>query len=68
MAKAQPAPHVALLKALQEAGIVDDPTVVQRVVIDIRRGDFPRVYIERLGDERLVTVIEALSSVEVERG
>jgi hypothetical protein len=53
-----------LVGALRAAGIVDDST--RRVVIDISVGQPPVVYVEKYGDERLIAVVEALSSVAVE--
>lgn len=65
MAKAIVGATSGLLTALRAAGIVDDPAMVRRVVIDIKAGHVPTVYVERYGDEQLVKVIEALSTVEV---
>lgn len=45
-----------------------DLNTVRRVVIDIKSGDIPVVYTELYGDEsKLLTVIEAMSSVDIER-
>lgn len=54
---------VSLIGALRDAGIADSNT--RRVVIDIRAGHIPVVYVERFGDQELVQVIEAMSSVDV---
>lgn len=50
--------------ALRDAGLADDHTT--RVVIDIKAGSLPVVHIERLGDERLVQVVDALDGAEIE--
>lgn len=52
-----------LMEALRAAGLADDNT--RRVVIDIQTNHPPVVYIERHGDDRLIQVVEALSSVEI---
>ncbi len=54
-----------LFDALKSAGLADNDT--RRVVIDIKAGEMPVVYVEQFGDERLINVVEALSSVEIER-
>lgn len=52
-----------LIEALRKAGIADDDT--RRVVIDIQAGNFPVIYVERYGDDRLISIVEALAAVEV---
>jgi hypothetical protein len=54
-----------LFDALKGAGLADDDT--RRVVIDIKAGDIPVVYVEKYGDKSLINVVEALTSVEIER-
>lgn len=38
-----------LWTALVTAGLIDDPSDVARVLIDIRAHDIPRVYVEKFG-------------------
>jgi hypothetical protein len=52
-----------LLDALRAAGIADDTT--RRVVIDLKVNALPVVYIERLGDEQLLKVVEAVGTIEI---
>ena len=60
--------HNAELIAAIERALGINADVVRRVVIDIRAGDLPIVYTELFGDETgLLNVVEALSSVEIER-
>lgn len=65
MAKALPAQSPALLDALGALGI-DVPNTA-RVVIDIKSGQIPMVWVQLFGDERLVTVVESLGSIDIER-
>lgn len=51
-------------QALIAAGIADENT--RRVVIDLEVGNFPLVYIERFGDDKLISVVQTLKGVEVE--
>ncbi|HEY5396209.1 MAG TPA: hypothetical protein VIL16_12510 [Trebonia sp.] len=44
----------AFAKALEEAGVVTDLNTVQRIVIDINGWDAVHVYVERIGDSRLL--------------
>lgn len=55
----------SVFAALEAAGLAGLDT--RRVVIDITAGEVIRVYIERYGDESILRVIEATSSVKVER-
>ena len=48
-----------LIDALTEAGIANDLTT--RVIIDIRANEVPVIYIERLGDTRLLEVVPVLA-------
>lgn len=45
---------IAFAKALEEAGVISDLSSITRVVIDIQMGDTARVYVERIGDGRLL--------------
>ncbi len=44
----------AFAKALEEAGVISDLNSITRIVIDIQPGDAARVYVERIGDKRLL--------------
>lgn len=55
-----------LLDALREAGLADDHT--RRVVIDITTGEIPVIYTEKFGDENLIKVIDAVTTVEIKKG
>lgn len=75
MANGQPSKKIAsnypasnyppLIEALRGLGV--DPDQTRRVVIDIVGGSAPVVYVELYGDDTVVSVVEALSSVEIER-
>jgi hypothetical protein len=55
-----------LIAALREClGL--DMNMTRRVVIDIESGKAPVIYVELLTDKTVINVIEALSSVEIER-
>jgi hypothetical protein len=51
--------------ALIAAGIITADEGVRRVVIDAQVGYAVVVYIERLGDERLLSVAQTLEGVEI---
>lgn len=64
MAKSTVLP-AALIDAMREAGIpVDD---CRRVVIDIKSGDVPMIYIEQYGSETVLNIVRALTEVTIER-
>lgn len=46
-----------VFKALQDAGIFHVDERVTRVVIDLKIGEAPLLYVERFGDARLVDVL-----------
>lgn len=49
------------MDALVRARVIQDPSIVRRVVIDIQVGEAPKVYVERYGEaHRLVDVIESV--------
>ena len=45
---------VAFAKALEEAGVISDLDSITRIVIDIQPGDAAHVYVERIGEKRLL--------------
>jgi len=45
---------VAFARALEKAGVISDLDSITRVVIDIQPDDTARVYVERIGDSRLL--------------
>ena len=59
-----------LVPALVAAGILppgDGGDEVARVLIDLKAGKRPVVYIERHGDERLIRLVEGMHGIEVVR-
>lgn len=52
-----------LLDALREAGIAPERT--RRVVVDMHMGQPPIIYIERYGDQSLLSLVRALDGVKV---
>jgi hypothetical protein len=63
---AKPITSEQLLGALNAAGIVRADERVRRVVIDVQMQSVPVVYVERFGDERLLSVIQTLGGVEID--
>jgi hypothetical protein len=55
----------ALMGAIEALGA--DPNTTVRVVVDIQAGQPPIVYIEQIGDERVIDIVQALNGVEIER-
>lgn len=55
-------PHKALIKALMAAGVIGDPTNVARVVIDIRGGRSPEIYVRQYvpSNDQMQAVIDAV--------
>jgi hypothetical protein len=57
-------PNDKIIAALVAAGFIDDPKMIQRVLIDIQYGDSPKVYVQRFtnasGDD-VANVIAALA-------
>lgn len=51
--------------ALVEAGILHEPGRIHRVVIDARAGEVVRLYVERIGDDRLLNVALTLDGVQI---
>jgi len=56
------------LRALDAAGVIQQGDHVRRVVIDAELDQPVKVYVERWGDDRLLTVVPALTSVQVDDG
>jgi hypothetical protein len=52
-------------QALAEAGIIDDLSLVRRIVIDAEAGHAVRMHVEYYGDERLLRVAQALDGIEI---
>lgn len=52
-------------EALESAGVVSGIDSVERVVIDIRAGQFVEVYVQRTGDERLLGIVPMLADAQV---
>ncbi len=50
---------------LEKAGVITDRQMITRIVIDLRGGCEPRIYVERLGDERLIDIAAMLAGAEV---
>ena len=57
-----------MFDALTEAGIIRKGDYVRRVVIDIHVERAVVVYVERIGDERLLDVVRQLDGVEIRAG
>ncbi|SRR6266851_6294814 len=57
-----------LFLALKKAGIIADADHCRRVVIDVQVGHAVMVYVERIGDERLLDVAVTLEGIAVEHG
>jgi hypothetical protein len=53
------------LKALAEVGVIDEDDYIHRVVVDAKVGNWIRVYVERVGDDRLLEVTQTLHGVEI---
>jgi hypothetical protein len=63
--KAQLGGNRALMAAVEALGI--DPNTTVRVVIDIQAGQWPVVYTQQISDESVISVVQALNGVEIER-
>ena len=48
-------------QALEAAGVVSDLSTIERIVIDVTASDFVKVYVKRIGDERLINLAELLT-------
>lgn len=49
-----------LEKAIQDSGIADGNTT--RVIIDMQAGHFPQIWVQKVGDEKLLNLIEIISN------
>lgn len=56
-----------MFAALRDAGLLPEHDSVQRVVIDIRVGDAVVVHVQRVADERLLSVVPTLDGMEISR-
>lgn len=54
-----------VIDALLASGVIRAEDNVTRVVIDIKVGDLPVIYVERFADNRLLEVIPSLTGVEI---
>jgi hypothetical protein len=57
----------AVLEALLEAGIIHADDRVRRVVIDLQISGAAIMYVERFGDERLLSLVQTLDGIEIRR-
>lgn len=56
-------PDRALIDALIKAGIITDPKMVNRIIIDIQGGRVPEVHVQLYGDnDGLVAVVDAIAA------
>jgi hypothetical protein len=53
----------AFAKALADAGVVEDLDSIERIVIDVQAHDFVRVYVQRVGDERIAVAAGILGTL-----
>lgn len=56
-----------IMQAWADAGIVDDIDTIQRFVVDLQCGHIPIIYIQRIGDDRLLSVAVTLEGIEISR-
>lgn len=49
-----------LVDELVKHGILDNPDTITRVTIDIPAQELPRIYVERVGDKRLLHIVPAI--------
>lgn len=61
----KPIAGAQFLSALRSAGVIGDDDLVRRVVIDADMDNVVQVYVERVGDERLLSVATTLKGVEI---
>ncbi len=52
-------------KELVAAGVFREDEFVRRVIIDIKQGDAVKLYVERIGDERLLDIARSLLRIEI---
>lgn len=54
-------------KALIEAGVIEGPIDrVRRIVIDLKAGDLPVIYVEYEASEHILDVMPVLTGIEVQ--
>lgn len=58
----------SIFKALIAAGVIDEGERITRIVIDVQVRNVPVLHIRRLGDSRLLEVVETLAGIEVHDG
>ena len=51
--------------ALADAGIIDEPGSISRIVLDAKAGEPLRFYVEHFGDERWLNVALTLDGIEI---
>jgi hypothetical protein len=54
-------PGQVFARALEAAGIIEDLDAIERIVIDVRGGEPVRLYVQRLGDDRLPSIAAILA-------
>lgn len=54
-----------IIDKLIELGIADNRT--QRVIIDIQIDGIPRIHVQKIGDTRLLELVEMMPKVEIRR-
>jgi hypothetical protein len=55
-------------RALVDADVFREDEKIRRIVIDAQAGDAVVMYVERLGDERLLDVALTLDGIEIRGG
>ncbi len=65
MSETQPISGKMFLQRLSDHGIIGQGDKVRRVVIDAHVGKAAMLYVERVGDDRLLKVIPSLDGIEV---
>ena len=57
-----------VVEALIIGGVIcDDIGDVRRVIIDLKSGAIPVIHVEKVGDERLLSLVRTLDEVRIER-
>jgi hypothetical protein len=63
--KPKPITGMALLEALRDAGIINQGDRIRRVVIDASVNNAVIMYVERIGDSRLLRIASGLGGIEI---
>jgi hypothetical protein len=63
--KPKPITGMALLEALRDAGIINQNDRIRRVVIDASVNNAVIMYVERIGDSRLLQIASGLGGIEI---